>query len=342
MEGRKVTAPGTKQDSAAPQARTLAKTGGGARPSRLGRIVAWLCALVLVLAVAVLGTVGWIGSERAIHPHAATYTWRLADYPNLRPQNVTFSSRTGITIAARFFPGRSHATIILSHGYGDNQNQMLPWANFLNRAGYSVLTYDMRDRGRSGGDAVTLGALEQYDLISAVNYLMSRRDVDKARIGALGVSLGGATTILAAAQDRRIKAVVDDSGFADAPTAIANGFTYFIHLPAFPFAFITVKIAEWRAGVNVDAVRPVDTIGRISPRPIFIINGLADKAVLPVNSQRNCVAAKEPKQIWWVRGAGHAESRVVAGSLYVRRVVAFFRDALAGHVAGEQACAPTL
>src|SRR3989440_2599312 len=325
MEGRKVTAPGTKQDSAAPQARTLAKTGGGARPSRLGRIVAWLCALVLVLAVAVLGTVGWIGSERAIHPRAVTYTWRLADYANLRPQNVTFSSRTGIKIAARFFPGRSHATIILSHGYGDNQNQMLPWADFLNKAGYTVLTYDMRDRGHSGGDAVTLGALEQYDLISAVDYLMSRRDVDKARLGALGVSLGGATTILAAAQDRRIKAVVDDCGFADAPTVIANGFAYFIHLPAFPFALISVKMAEWRAGVDVEKVRPVDKIGLISPRPIFIIDGLADKAVLPINSARNFAAAKEPKEIWWVHGAGHTQSRVVAGSLYVRRVVAFFR-----------------
>src|SRR5436309_11751825 len=156
-----VMAAGGMRGSAAAEARKPAAAGGGPRASRLGRIVAWLCALVLVLAVAVLGTVGWIGSERAIHPRAVTYTWRLADYSNLRPQNVTFSSRTGITIAARFFPGRSHATIILSHGYGDNQNQMLPWANFLNRAGYSVLTYDMRDRGRSGGDAVTLGALEQ-------------------------------------------------------------------------------------------------------------------------------------------------------------------------------------
>jgi uncharacterized protein len=320
-----VAAPGPKQDSAVPQARRLAKKGGGSRVSRLGRIVAVLCALVLVLALAVVGAVGWIGSERAIHPGTATYTWRLADYPNLRPQNVTFISRTGIKIAARFFPGRSHATIILSHGYGDNQNEMLPWANFLNRAGYSVLTYDMRGRGRSGGDAVTLGALEQYDLISAVDYLTSRRDVDRARIGALGVSLGGATTILAAAQDRGIKAVVDDSGFADAPTVIANGFTYFIHLPAFPFALISVKLAEWRAGVDVEKVRPVDKIGLISPRPIFIIDGLADKVVLPINSARTFAAAKEPKQIWRVQGAGHAQSRVVAGSLYVRRVVAFFR-----------------
>jgi fermentation-respiration switch protein FrsA (DUF1100 family) len=323
--GQDVTAPGARQESAAPRARTAAKTGEGSRRSRLGRIVARVCALVLVLAVAVLGTVGWIGSERAIHPHAVTYPWRLTDYPNLRPQNVTFLSRTGIKIAARFFPGRSRATIILSHGYGDNQNQMLPWASFLNRAGYSVLTYDMRDRGRSGGDAVTLGALEQYDLISAVDYLTSRRDVDKARIGALGVSLGGSTTILAAAQDRYIKAVVDDCGFADVDSVINTSFEHFIHLPAFPFAPITIRIAEWRAGVDIEKARPVDEIGLISPRPIFIIDGLADKVVPPANSARLFAQAKGPKQIWWVRGAGHAQSRVVAGAAYVRRVVAFFR-----------------
>src|SRR5947209_11173931 len=143
MEGTKVkvTAPRTKQDSAASQARSLAKKRGGLRVSKLRRIVAVLCALVLVLPVAAVGTVGWIGSERAIHPHAVTYTWRLTDYPNLRPQNVTFISRTGIKIAARFFPGRSHATVILSHRHGDNQNHLLPWADVLTKAAHPALPY---------------------------------------------------------------------------------------------------------------------------------------------------------------------------------------------------------
>ena len=61
--------------------------------------------------------------------------------------------------------------------------------------------------------AVTLGALEQLDLMSAVDYVTGRIDVDPAGIGALGVSLGGSTTLLAAASDPRMKAVVDDSGF---------------------------------------------------------------------------------------------------------------------------------
>ena len=163
-----------------------------------------------------LGAVGWIGSERAIHPAAKHYATTLAAYPDLHPSEIRFQSRTRVAIAATFFPGVRHAVIVLSHGYGDNQAQMLPYAEFLHGAGYS--------------DA----------------------DVDGGRIGALGVSLGGSTTLLAAADDRRIKAIVDDSGFSDAPAVIESSFEHFIGLPAFPFAPITTAIAGWRVGIDVN------------------------------------------------------------------------------------------
>src|SRR4029077_15614185 len=88
---------------------------------------------------------------------------------------------------------------------------------------------------RSGGRAVTLGALEPLDLVSAVDYLTTRDDIDQNRIGALGLSLGAATTILAAADDRRIGAVVADSSFSGACSGISSSFQHFIGLPAFPF-----------------------------------------------------------------------------------------------------------
>lgn len=301
---------------------------GVSRGRKVRRILVITVALLLIVAVGTIGSVGWIASGRAIHPKPNTYAWSLANFPALRPEAVTFRSSTGITISGRFFPSTSQATIVLSHGYGDNQDQMLPWADFLVRAGFSVFTYDMRDRGTSGGKAVTLGALEQYDLVSAVEYLTTRPDVDRDRIGALGVSLGGSVTILAAARDPRIKAVVDDSGFSDAPDVISTSFEHFIGIPPWPFAPVAVRIAEWRAGVNVNAVRPMDVIGSISPRPVFIIYGTADTAVPPINSQRNFDHAREPKAIWWVQGAEHAESRDVAGPEYDRRVVEFFRQYL--------------
>jgi uncharacterized protein len=283
-----------------------------------------LCLLALVL----LGGVGWIGSERAIHPHYYHYRSTLADFPDLHPQPVHFSSSTGITLSGRFFAGAGKTTIVLANGYGDTEQQMLPIADFLHKGGFSVFTYDMRARGRSGGEYVTLGVLEQKDLVSTVEYVASRRDVAGERIGVLGISMGGATAILAAAQDPKIKAVVDDCGFSDAPRAIAAGFEHFIHLPAFPFAPVTVWIAEERAGIDVRQARPMDVIARISPRPILIIHGTEDFVIPVDNSQRNFAAAREPKQLWLVPGAKHGEAHTVAKAEYEKRVDEFFRSAL--------------
>jgi dipeptidyl aminopeptidase/acylaminoacyl peptidase len=275
-----------------------------------------------------LGAIGWIGSERALHPQYYTYKWSLATYPDLRPESVKIHSRTGVNLTGRFFRSDGNATVLLASGYGDTQDQMLPFAEFLHRAGHNVLTYNMRSRGNSEGEYVTLGLLEQADMISAVDYLSKRPDVDVHHIGALGISMGGAIAILAAAKDVRIKAVVDDCGFSDAPGVIAASFEHFIHLPAFPFAPVTVWIADMRAGIDVTTVRPMDVIGEISPRPVFIIHGL-DDAVVPVeNSKRNFAHAREPKQLWLVPHARHGNAHSIAKAEYERRVIQFFQNSL--------------
>jgi uncharacterized protein len=175
---------------------------------------------------------------------------------------------------------------------------------------------------------VTLGALEQNDVVSVVSYAVGRKDVDANRIGILGISMGGASAILAAAKDQRIRAVVDDSGFSDATRVIAAGFEHFIHLPAFPFAPITVAIADARAGIDVTRVRPVDVIAEISPRPLLIIHEQGDLVVPPENSLRNFAAAQQPKQLWLVPGSGHAEAQTIVQSEYQSRVTSFFAGAL--------------
>jgi fermentation-respiration switch protein FrsA (DUF1100 family) len=205
---------------------------------------------------------------------------------------------------------------------------MLPFAEFLHRSGFNVLTFNSRARATSGGEYVTLGVLEQKDLISVVDFAAHRPEVDPERIGVLGVSLGGAVAILPAAADKQIRAVVDDCGFSDASSAIAASFQHFVHLPAVPFAPITVWIAGYRADIDLVRVRPVDVIGQISPRPILIIHGL-DDYVLPVaNSKRNFAAAREPKELWLVPGAKHGESHTVERAQYEQKVVTFFTSSL--------------
>jgi uncharacterized protein len=292
------------------------------------RIALWCLAGLVLLSLVSLGVIGWIGSERAVHPAYGRYQWSLNTFPDLHPEHIQVRSVDNIVLDGRFFRGDRPALIILASGYGDTQDQMLQIAEFLHQAGFSVLTYNSRARAPSGGKYVTVGAREQTDVISVVDYAAQRGDVDTGRIGILGISMGGASAILAAAKDQRIRAVVDDSGFSDAPRAIAASFEHFVHLPAFPFAPITVAIGDWRAGVNMNHVRPMDVIGQISPRPLLIIHEQGDPVIPPDNSLRNFAAAGQPKQIWLTPGSSHGQAQIVAKSDYQATVTKFFETAL--------------
>jgi uncharacterized protein len=296
--------------------------------ARLRRWFGWSATAVALLSLAVVGAIGWVGSERALHPGYHRYDWSLSTFPDLHPEQIQVRSGDGIVLDGRFFRGERPALVILASGYGDTQDQMLSIAEFLHGAGFGVITYNSRARATSGGEYVTLGVREQGDLVSLLEYAARRNDVDPQRIGVLGISMGGATAILAAAQDRRIRAVVDDSGFSDAPRVIAASFEHFIHLPAFPFAPVTVEIANLRARINVNRVRPMDVIGQVSPRPLLIIHNANDSVVPTENSLRNFAAAREPKELWLVPGSGHGNAHTIAKSEYERRVTQFFEAAL--------------
>lgn len=294
----------------------------------LRRITLWCVAGLVLLCLASLGAIGWVGSERALHPDYRRYQWSLATFPDLEPEHIQVRSVDDVLLDGRFFRGADSSLVILASGYGDTQDQMLSIAEFLHRAGFNVLTYNSRARVPSGGKYVTLGVLEQKDVVSVVNYATGRSDVDANRIGILGISMGGASAILAAAKDKRIRAVVDDSGFSDATRVIAASFEHFVHLPAFPFAPITVAIADLRAGIDVTRVRPMDVIAEISPRPLLIIHEQGDSVVPVDNSLRNFAAAQQPKQLWLVPGSAHGDAQITAKSQYQSRVTNFFEAAL--------------
>ena len=252
---------------------------------------------VLLLTI-LFGVVGWIGSERALHPHYYKYKWTLATYPDLHPQTIRIHSQTGIDLSGRFFRADGSATIILASGYGDTQDQMLPFVEFLHRAGFNTLTYNMRARANSGGKFVTLGLLEQKDMISALDYLSSRPDVDSRHIGVLGISMGGAVAILAAAKDRRIARRSRRLRIQRRARSDCDKFRA-LHPPArLPLRPFDGVDSGFKSRHRREHSTSVDVIGSISPRPLLIIHGLNDQVVPPANSERNFARARQPKQLW--------------------------------------------
>ena len=293
----------------------------------------FLPVVLFVLALGALVGLGWDSSGKAIHPGTGAYSWSREDYPELTAEDVTVESSTGAELAGRFFPGRTEATVILLHGYGGNQDEMLPVAGTLHEAGYSVFTYDQRGCGRSDGE-VTFGAREQDDLVSVVDYLVTRADVNGERLGALGFSMGGATLILAAAREPRIKAVVADSSWSEAknwlrPSVKAS----FLH-PRDRFSALSLRLAELRTGFDLDVLRPVDVISQLSPRPVLLVHAGADEVVPAAEGERNFEAARKPKELVLVAGAAHGDTIAPGGASTRERIAEFFEMAFdAGRVA---------
>ncbi|HET7038003.1 MAG TPA: alpha/beta fold hydrolase [Thermomicrobiaceae bacterium] len=291
----------------------------------------WPAALAVVVVVVAVAVAGLIlrASRQAVRPAAAAHPWRLGDFPALQPERVTFTGARETSLAGRFIPGHSPATVVLLHGYGGNQDEVLPIAAALHDAGFSVFTYDQRGCGQSGG-TITFGVLEQQDLRSAVDYLTARSDVDAERLGALGFSMGGATTLMEAAWDERLQAVVADSAWADVRHWLRPSLKTSLVHPNAPFSALSLKLVELRTGIDLDTLRTTETIKRISPRPLLLINGTADTIVPASDGELNYAAAGEPKELWLIPGAAHGEMLSTSNPEYDERVVTFFRQALGG------------
>jgi pimeloyl-ACP methyl ester carboxylesterase len=102
-----------------------------------------------------------------------------------------------------------HPVVVLLHGNPGNERN-LDVAQALRRAGYATLYFNYRGSWGSGGSFSRTHALE--DVPAALRFVRSplaaeRYQVDAARVGLIGHSMGGWLALLVAAEDRQIGCV---------------------------------------------------------------------------------------------------------------------------------------
>ncbi len=233
-------------------------------------------------------------------------------------RSIRLMTQDGVELSAWYSAPQNGALMLVAHGYGGARSAEMH-ALFARR-GYGVISWDARAHGASGGEASTLGYLEWLDVEAALEFALRQREV--RQVGAYGLSMGGATVIRAAAQRREIEAVVADSAFAALEDVVERSVP-FPMLPALVQVF-----AELETGAPARAMRPVDDISRISPRPVFILQGADDQTVPPDSGRRLYAAAGEPRTLWLGAGVEHAGLRAADPDEYDRRLFAFLDASL--------------
>jgi fermentation-respiration switch protein FrsA (DUF1100 family) len=241
-----------------------------------------------------------------------------ADY-----EDVDLVTADGITFGAWYFrqPG-SPQTVIVSGGHKGQRQGSLGIAIALWRKGFNVILYSYR--GMSGSDRapVTFGIKEVLELQAVIAF--ARKRIPNARIGLLGYSMGAVVSLLGAAGEPGVEALVLDSPFSDLRTELIENVRHKAHVPGAPFVWLAAIMLRARSGIRLADCSPLAVLSSLEPRPLFFIHGGADEMTSVNHSRRLYDAYRGPREIWIVQGAPHTGAYFADRPLYVERVAGFF------------------
>jgi len=243
-------------------------------------------------------------------------------------EDVTFKSRDGIALKGWWFavPGADRAAVIV-HGRGRNRvnSDFMPAAiaKLLLVHGYSVLLFDLRGHGESGGTRYTLGIEEPRDILAAIDVAASKADIDRARVALIGESLGGGSVLMTVQADPRIGPVITDSAFADADTVVSESATKYTNLPSW-FTPGIVLMSRLFLGLDISQVKPSRVVAAHPERPFLFIQ-CTDDTTVPVHHGMDLKAAsRNPRtELWIVPGCEHVMAFATHRDEWAQRVLGF-------------------
>jgi uncharacterized protein len=295
----------------------------------LGRLALFVLALLLLGGCAGVNALARNRALAVVFPAHASVREKPEAYGITGYRAVRFPTPDGLELGGWYVPGSNGAAIIVLHGFGGTRDDLLPEAALLYEQGFGLLMYDARSSGESNGRLNSFGLYEVNDVRGAVAFLQAQPGVDPRRIGMLGHSEGAATAVLAGAQIPELQAIAAECAFASVENIINSGVENVVGLPAWLFGPLILRWGEWESGLAMDAVRPVDHVGRISPRPLLLIYGeLDDIVLLEENARPMYAAAGEPKRLVTLPRAGHGDLLASGGEAFVQALVGFFQDYL--------------
>jgi uncharacterized protein len=251
--------------------------------------------VALVGALIVLDFRGWLEARMAYFPSREPFETPAGF------EDVTFVTADGLRLHGWFMPaaravesetsGRRPA-ILHVHGNAGHVGLHSEFSEFLTQSGFHIFVFDYRGFGRSeGGGRLTRQKLVR-DTDAALDYLLTRDDVDPQRIGMFGYSLGGVIGLEVAAAREEVRAVAVIAAFSSWK-AIARD-----HLGG-------VGAALARRGVDAEAA-----VAQLGPRPVLLVHGSADQIVPAAHSQRLAEVCREAgveAQLIVVEGADHID-----------------------------------
>jgi len=242
-------------------------------------------------------------------------------------QELTLRMDDGVDLAATLYepsaaaPPAGYPAIVLFHGLGGKRQDLEAVAQRFDED-FAVLAFDLRGHGQSGGLVSIDGPREIADTRAVFNQLASRPEIDKTRIGAWGLSLGGGAVLRSLVEGVPWAAVETCETWTDlftalAPQNLAKSGAIFQFLSSVPSDRLDPSVLAIRddalASKNLAALRAwTDTrsslkLLRTVKAPVFMFQGRRDFAFDIAQAKAGYAQLKGPKRLY-IGDFGHSPS----------------------------------
>lgn len=259
----------------------------------------------------------WIAGTRL----TAAVNHTISPIPaSLSAESVEFNGVNG------WYSGVSGASscVLLLHGVRSDRTSMVARSIYLNKSGFSSLLIDLQAHGETPGEKITFGFRESENAKAAVSFLKNSRGCKK--IAAIGVSLGGAASLLGSAP-LDVDALILEAVYPTIEEAVTDRLAIRIGILAPLVAPLFYNQIPIRLGIPLDALKPVNAIRKVHS-PILVIGGSEDQHTKLNETQQLFNSASSPKELWVIQGAAHVDFYRFAGATYEQRILGFLQKYL--------------
>ncbi|MHB8637472.1 MAG: alpha/beta hydrolase [Fimbriimonadaceae bacterium] len=216
---------------------------------------------------------------------------------------------------------KAPVVFVLAFGNGGIRGSFTGLSHDLMQKGFAAVTPCMPGQDASPEKTIGFGRAEARTLEDTVAWVRANRK-DQPKVVLLGVSMGGAACWLTVGQEPAVDAIVTESAYVELAPTVEQFFNR--TLPGGSFLFRPVVwIAQWRSGLRVGDINPVQSAAAWRGRPALVIQAADDDLVNPKQGEQ--LAEATGAQYWLVAGAKHAGCYDVDPKAYVARLATFVR-----------------
>lgn len=242
-------------------------------------------------------------------------------------KETLWMTNQGLKQDAWYVPAETatNKTVIVVHGFTNDKEDMKPYAWMFHELGYNVLMPDNMSHGDSEGQIIGYGWNDRLNVIKWAELLVEQNS--DSEIILFGVSMGAATVMMASGEESlpdQVVNIIEDCGYSSVWDELKYQAKEMYNLPAFPILYEVSAISKIRAGFSYGQASSVNQL-KNNTRPVLFIHGSDDTFVPTSMVYKNYQATQGEKELYIVKGAGHAKSFETDPQAYIEKISTFLK-----------------